>query len=226
MFNIFDVGLRPFAPHICKGCGRPGSTLCENCIFDNIDNKYAKCVVCGALTGHDNLCQKCRVLMPFDRAFVVGERKEVLEKLVGDFKYESERDGANAIAKLLDGVLPALPKSTVIIPIPTIAPHIRARGFGHTEIVTKRLARIQSLKCDLNLLLRTDSSVQHGLKLAERKKQAKKAFEINTKRPVPSEVLLFDDIYTTGATIIAASQILKKAGVKTINIAIVARQSK
>ena len=226
MANVIDAVLGVFSPHICKGCGKAGAILCENCIFDNIENKYAKCIVCGALTSSDNLCQICRVKMPFSRAWLVGERKGTLKKVVGDFKYNSERGGAKFIAKLLDGILPTLPDDIVIIPIPTISPHIRTRGFGHTEIVAKELARIRGLKYDLKLLLRADNSIQHGLGLRERKKQAEKAFVVSKKRPIPNEVLLFDDIYTSGSTIIAATKLLKQAGVKTVNVAIIAKQVK
>ena len=80
MINIIDSVSELFSPHIRKGCNKPGATLCDNCIFDNIDNKYAKCLICEALCKGDNLCQRCHNKMPFDRAFVVGERKGVLKK--------------------------------------------------------------------------------------------------------------------------------------------------
>ena len=221
---MIDKLLGIVSPHICKGCKEKGNTLCDSCIFNIIDDSYQKCIACGGLAKTGNLCQKCHSKMPFDRAFVVGERRDELKRLVGDFKYNSERAGAISVAKLLDGVLPALPHGTVIVPIPTIAPHIRQRGFGHMELVARKLARIRKMSYDSRLLIRIDNSVQHGLTLREREKRAAKTFGVNRHRSAPSEVLLIDDIYTSGHTMIAATKLLKKAGVKTVNVAIVAKQ--
>ncbi|MDR2524312.1 MAG: hypothetical protein LBC95_02090 [Candidatus Nomurabacteria bacterium] len=184
-----------------------------------------KCLVCGEVTKR-GLCRNCRLGVPFERAFVVGERRGALKRLVGDFKYNSERGNALVIARLLDAVLPVLPTGIVIVPIPTIAPHIRRRGFGHTELVAHHLAKSRHIPCDNRLLLRADNSVQHGLKARERQRQARTTFRLNPRRAVPPEILLLDDIYTTGATMIAAAKLLKKHGAKTINVAIVARQVK
>ena len=85
------------------------------------------------------------------------------------------------VAKLIDEILPTLPVGTVVVPIPTIASHIRMRGFGHTEIVAKKLAQTRHLKCSLKLLLRADNLIQHGYKFARTQETSPKAFEINEK---------------------------------------------
>ena len=223
---MIDRALGLVAPHTCKGCDKLGRGLCHECFFDIVDSGYDRCISCGILTTNDSLCRNCRARLPFERAFVVGERHNALKRLVGDFKFNSERGHAYVIADLLNSALPILPDDTVIIPIPTIAPHIRRRGFGHTELIAKILANKRHLACDRHLLLRANNSVQHGLSIRERQKQSRKAFRINNRKTIPSEVLLVDDIYTTGATIISASKLLKQTGVKTINVAIVARQTK
>ncbi|GHU07564.1 amidophosphoribosyltransferase [Alphaproteobacteria bacterium] len=223
---LLDRVLGLLSPHYCKGCGRAGSGLCEGCLLDITESPYGRCLGCGTVMMDGNICRTCRTKLPFDRAYVVGERRGTLKRLVGDFKFNSERGQARVIIRLLDAVLPILPDDTVIVPVPTIAPHVRQRGFGHTELVARLLAKQRHLRCDSHLLLRATNTVQHGLKAAERRKQAAKAFTVNQHRRFPAEILLLDDIYTTGATVIAAAKLLKKAGVQTINLAIVARQLK
>jgi ComF family protein len=220
---MIDWLLGMVSPHICKGCGKAGSGLCVECFNDIIDTDYGRCLHCEELTTIDNLCRNCQAKLPFDRAFVVGPRRGVLRRLVGDFKFNSERGQAREIVKLLDAVLPILPNGTVVVPIPTIAPHIRRRGFGHTELVARLFAHKRKMRSDNRILKRITSSVQHGLTASERAKQADQAFLVNRHKIMPQERLLIDDIYTTGATVIAASKLLKQTGVQTINVAIIAR---
>jgi ComF family protein len=221
---MFDKLLAPFSPHICKSCGAVGAALCERCIFDILDKKFNRCVICDNVVKGQNLCPTCGRQQPFAHVFVVGERSGALRRLVGDFKYNSERAAAATIAELLHQTLPELPPETVIVPVPTIAPHVRQRGFDHTRLVAHRLAKLRGLRLDGRLLMRRDNSVQHGLNAQARRVQAAQTFAVNNRRPVPHRVLLFDDIFTTGATTAAAAQLLKKAGVKTVDLAIVARQ--
>jgi ComF family protein len=221
---LLDWLLSWISPHVCKGCGQVGDGLCDSCFFDITNENYGKCLFCGEVAD-GNLCHSCASRLPFKRAFVVGERRGLLKRLVGDFKYNSERGNARVIARLLDATLPILPSGCVVVPIPTIAPHIRQRGFGHTELIARHFARIRRLPYSQKLLLRADNSIQHGLKARERQRQAAKAFLVSKRQTIPTEILLLDDICTTGATVTAAAKLLKKAGVKTINLAIVTRHS-
>jgi ComF family protein len=159
--------------------------------------------------------------------FVVGERTKTLKELVGNFKYLSRRESAQAIAELLDSVLPEnLPDDLVVVPLPTIPKHIRERGFDHMKLVARKLSRQRRLVCSLDLLGRTGNASQHSADLRQRQRQATQAFAINPSRPVPTKVFLVDDIYTTGATVTAVAKLLQKHGAKEIWLGIVARQMK
>jgi len=223
---LIDKVLGVFAPHHCRGCGQAGGGLCSDCFSVITDSPYSKCIICETLVTGNNLCATCRLKSPFLRVFVVGERAGTLKRLVDDFKFNSERGQVKVIIGLLDTVVPDLPSDTIVVPIPTIAPHIRQRGFGHTELIARLFARKRGLKYDGRLLTRITNSVQHGLTACERRKQAAETFAVNKRRVIPREILLIDDIYTTGATVIAAAKLLREAGVKTVNLAIIARQEK
>jgi ComF family protein len=222
---LLDSLLSLFAPHQCQGCGRLGSGLCNSCKNDIIDEIYANCLLCDSSASADNLCPTCRQTSQISRAFVVGENKGVLKNLLYNYKFGPIRGYGKVLSDILSSMLPILPTETVVVPIPTISKHIRQRGFGHIELVAKYLAHSRRLKYS-NLLLRLDNSVQHGLKAKDRAKAAAKTFLVNPQAKIPKEILLLDDIYTTGATIKAATKLLKSAGVKTINLAIIARHRK
>lgn len=228
---MIDLWLSWLSPHICKGCKAVGIALCDSCKKYILDQPWRKCIDCNGevdwtnFAWHGNLCGKCSGKSPFTRVFVVGERTGALKKLVGDYKFASERDNARPIAELISSTLPEeLPPELIIIPLPTIAKHIRERGLDHTKLVVRELARIRKMPANYHLLRRTDNTSQHLADSKARAKQAAKTFSINPRADIPKKILLVDDIYTTGATTKAAAELLKKRGVKEIWLAIVARQ--
>ncbi|MDR1196697.1 MAG: hypothetical protein LBL08_00220 [Candidatus Nomurabacteria bacterium] len=222
---LLDLLLSIVSPHLCKGCGVVGSGLCECCKNDITSEKWGNCLLCNGFSTTSNLCRNCRKNRLFADIFVVGESSGALKNLVYDFKFNSERGHARVLAELLDETLPILPNEVVVVPIPTIPKHIRQRGFGHTELVAKKLASLRGLKYAQNILIRADNSVQHGLKAKQRFMAAAKTFKIHRTKNLPEKILLVDDVYTTGATVKAAAKLLKAAGIKTIYLAIIARHN-
>ncbi|MCL1876630.1 hypothetical protein FWF74_01135 [Candidatus Saccharibacteria bacterium] len=148
-----------------------------------------------------------------------------MKRLVGDHKYFSERASAQPIAELLVATLPNdLPPGMVIVPLPTIPKHIRERGFDHTKLIARKLSRIRKIPINTSALRRTDNVSQHSATFQKRRQQAEKAFLINPNLKSTS-FLLIDDIYTTGATTIAAAKLLLQSGAKKVWLGIVARQT-
>jgi len=217
--------LSVIAPHICKGCGGVGAVLCERCVFNILQQKCDVCAVCGRRSPHGNLCARCRAHSPFAQLYAVGWRQTVLLRLLDDFKFNSERAAAQPIAKLLDVRLPELAGFTVV-PVPTAPAHVRQRGFGHAELVARRLARTRHMQCVPDLLARQTNVSQHFLNARERQAAAAQAFALNRRRKLPDKILLVDDIWTTGATLSAAARLLKSAGAQEIIGAVAAVQPK
>jgi ComF family protein len=228
---MIDSLLELLSPHICKGCSKSGSILCNCCKINILDNKFTFCVTCGIyLTTKEteengNQCKKCARSLPFTKIYIVGWRTDTLKKLVGDFKYNSEYGAAKTIAELLYESLPQLDKDVIITPIPTSATHIRRRGFDHMALIAKQLAKLTNHKTH-KLLWRETNVSQHEQSAVERRRLAAKMFSYNPRIEVPEKVLLIDDIWTTGATVTAAARLLKNAGVKEIQLGIIARHSR
>ncbi len=233
MNDLIDWTLDWLAPHICKGCGVIGRSLCECCIFNILRVKYRKCVFCGATTSdkrlvqHGNICANCARTAPFIRAFVAGERRGVLQKLVDEFKFHSERGSAGVMACLLDGILPdSLPSDMVIVPLTTVSRNVRIRGFDHMKIVAQKLARMRGLIVAPHVILRTNNLTQHFMETVDaRRRNAEKSFATNPRAKVPERILLIDDIITTGSSVKATAEALRQAGAKEVWLAVVARQA-
>jgi len=220
---MLDKVLSFIAPHHCCGCDNAGSLLCANCI--NYINDEAKmfCVACHRPTGKMWLCDDCKV--PYERAWVVGDREGVLQRVIGLYKFQRARDGYKVLGQLLLNTLPDLPPDTIIVPVPTVAGHIRERGYDHMLLIAKYVAKKRGLKIQ-RLLDRKTVTKQRQSTAAQRTSQAKQAFAISGVINPNIPYLLLDDVVTTGATIKYASLALRKAGAKHVWVAAIARQAK
>lgn len=208
------------APDHCYLCGKIGTTLCESCVYNITEDGFGCCILCLMPTSSDNLCMGCSG--PLTQAWVVGERSDVLQRLTDDSKFSSNRRDCVAQAKLLDRILPRLPADTKVVPIPTIWPHIRQRGFGHAEYVAHSLADIRSLHYS-PLLARATNSVQHGASRRQRQQQAERAYTCESKLSDAS-ILLVDDVCTTGASLVEAAKVLRRSGASSVWAAVTVTQ--
>ncbi|MBR2796060.1 ComF family protein [Candidatus Saccharibacteria bacterium] len=207
-------------PHSCRGCGCIGEALCNRCKNYIYNQHHNFCPRCKASTP-TGICDHCKDLPPI---FVATERAGLIDELIHDYKYSSNRSLAMPLADILDNCLPHISSPTIVVPLPTISKHLRARGFDHTKLIAKHLAKKHSNWQVKQLLIRTNSTVQVGSTKKDRVSQASKAYEINPKIKInpKSTYLLIDDVWTTGASMEAAIKKLRQAGVSQISVGILA----
>lgn len=221
-------------PHSCRGCGLMGEVLCERCKNHIIKTHRDICPNCkqpfsttntsdlSIFTSHK--CSRCHDLPPI---YVVGPRNTILGELIHDYKYHSIRALAKPLAELIHTTLPqSLPKNTILVPLPTASHHIRARGLDHTYLIAKHLGKTRHLSTK-HILIRDKNTVQVGSDRTKRLTQAKSAYRLNPKVKINPNTtyILIDDIWTTGASVKAASNILKQAGAQNLIIALLAYSS-
>lgn len=220
--NTTSVGLLDLiAPHSCRGCGCLGSIICERCKNNILATEFQICPNCKTKT-KNHRCSNCRNLPPF---YIVDERSSLIGTLVHDYKYHSTRALAKPLAEILDKTLPSTTNNTIIVPLPTINRHVRERGFDHTLLIAKHFAKIRHQNSKVKrILLRSKNTVQVGADRSTRLTQANSAYMINSKTKIDrnSTYILFDDVWTTGASIKSAIKKLRQAGAKNIIIAILA----
>ncbi len=218
---MIDHLLSVVAPHLCCGCGEIGTLLCDNCKYDIVNDVVKVCVQCGTPSGENNVCSSCET--PYVRAWCVGERSGVLQRLIGDFKFQNMYAAHVPLVDLLDQVIDQLPKDTIIVPVPTVPSHVRERGYDHTLLLGKRLAKRRGVRMQ-HVISRTTVTKQRDASRSQRIAQAKVAFKVKTPIDEAAPYLLIDDVVTTGATIKYASLALREAGAKEVWVAVIARQ--
>ena len=217
--TTFPSLLDLLAPHSCRGCGRIGKALCDRCKNNIILDHSNFCPNCKK-PNPIGKCQKCKSLPPI---FIINNRNNLIGKLIHDYKYNSVRSLAAPLAEILHHTLPTIDGPIAIVPLPTINSHIRKRGLDHTYLIAKHLAKLHH--CSIQkLLLRAKNTVQVGSSRKDRLTQALSAYQINSKVKVDPDAtyILFDDVWTTGASMKAAIKKLQQAGVCKIIVAILA----
>ena len=218
---MIDSLISLVAPHLCYSCGELGTVLCDNCKYNIISDYIDSCVLCETSSDISNVCTSCKPA--FSRAFCVGERTDELRRIIDAYKFENVKVAYKVLAQLLSRRIGHLPSSITIVPIPTIPSHIRQRGYDHTLLIAKELAKLQKLHLNSRLLKRITNTQQRGASKKQRQAQAKDAFRVDTS--VDGGVfLLIDDVITTGATVNFAAKDLLGAGADEVWVAIVAKQ--
>lgn len=220
--NIINV----IFPVYCRGCGDPGDYLCQRCKNYISEMLKRRSILNGKYSSADEaLIAEARTT--FKRVEYLGFRDEILGELIEECKYESAR---GIIPELADIVLKSYfsgGEPTVLVPMPTNRRHVRERGFDHMDLLAKYIERNSGgLVKRVRLLERAKDTVQVGTSGKIRRVQAKEAVKLNPKfcnknRQFAAEyrkanVVLIDDVWTTGASMIEAGKILRKAGINSL----------
>jgi ComF family protein len=155
--------------------------------------------------------------------------RDSAKRLLTQLKYQNRPEIAEFLGQQLaqTWLRHSLPHCS-IVPIPLHVDRQAERGYNQAGLIAHSFARFVGVRVLDNLLIRNKATTaQYGLSLSDRQQNLQDAFEINprsTRHLIQQQpVVLIDDIYTTGATVRAASQILNQAGIAVWGVAVVAR---
>ena len=156
----------------------------------------------------------------FDRGAAVFAYDDTMRRSISMFKYHNRREYAKIYAAEMYRhctyfLHQASPE--VILPVPVHPRKKRERGFNQAELVAKELGKLIEVPVDTGYLFRKEKTTpQKELTRQQRKENLRQAFGIEENGKYYKRVLLIDDIYTTGATIDAISDILRENQTKII----------
>jgi ComF family protein len=189
-------------------------------------------------------CPVCRrIERPFERAVAYGSYEGGLRELIHLLKYSGIRPAANVLGRMLaeaiTGLEPSLDEaglfdegSIVVVPVPLHKAKSRQRGFNQAELIARTALKFyparQRLQLAPDLLLRSrETSSQIGLTSHQRRANLRGAFAVGRRSEITGrEVILVDDVYTTGATATECARVLRRAGARKVWVATVARTLK
>lgn len=219
-------------PQLCLLCGTSlllnrgsgqwgGLPLCTACrrLLRPIEGE--RCRVCGLpLISEIEVCTRCRTVeYPFTANRAVYEYGGAIRELIAQYKFHGERRlatlFADELAKAAQWWFPGLP----VVPVPSRPRAVRRRGWDHVGVIAQELSRRHGVEV-LRLLRRDNGRSQKSLDFVHRLTNLRGRIHWTRrhygKLSPPVRVVLFDDVFTTGATASECSRILLERGVKEV----------
>lgn len=210
MKKIFNFLLDLIFPIECLGCNKEGVWICENCLSSIKLNK--------------NIQKSPSDL--FEGFFVALNYKDnqLCQEIIKRFKYSYIKELENSLSYLLYKYLnkalfkKIIDSNTIIIPVPLYKTRQRERGFNQSEIIAKNIAEKYGLEMGIDIIKRIrNTQSQAKLTGVHRRKNLKEAFKCFNPNIIKNkQVILVDDVFTTGSTLSEVATVLKNNGVKKI----------
>lgn len=233
----FEQWLETFLPLACPWCGRllasgaAKTDLCRACLEGILAAGGNRCPRCSrphaTLSASHHHCEPCLRTPPaFEKVHLVGLYQGSLKQAIHTFKYRDDPALAASLGRMLaDRLSEALDdfQPERIIPVPLHASRLRRRGYNQALELAKPVARILRVPLAAKLLERVRPTLpQQGLEARARQTNLHQAFALRT--PLDNaDVLLVDDVMTTGATARECSLALRRGGAGRIRIAVLGR---
>lgn len=215
-------------PRRCLDCGKWGQYFCPSCRKKIIPLEKQICPVCNkpSIYGLTHPC--CQTKYSLDGLASIFPYEGVIKKAITKLKYKFITDLAQDLIELIAFPFQAqirnssflIRNSTILAPIPLHSYRKRQRGFNQAELLGEILAKKFGWQFRADVLKRIRyTKPQVKLKKEERGKNIRGAFAFNKNSLFvirDSKFILFDDVWTTGATLREAGNILKRGRVKKV----------
>lgn len=223
-------------PPKCLKCAarvEQAHNICPDCWKGLHFISEPKCICCGYPFGlkmgidynvlGENRCGACQnVSRSFDQAISALRYDDDSRTMIIGFKHHDKLEYASYFAKLLNHAGAAFFKECdIIAPVPLHKKRLLKRRYNQSALISRILARELSLEHGPDLLIRTKNTPPQQGNIKKRSKNVRGAFKVGPKQRQAvkgKNILLIDDVYTTGSTAENCAKALKKAGAEKVNV--------
>ena len=201
--TVLDVIFPPRCP-VCRKAVKTHGQWCSTCL--------------GEVWAPRSLILAYHNLAFLDTCYTLCNYSKGVQSIIRSMKFRHLRRYGCYLSWLLS-IAPSRQLETfdIIIPVPLSSERLAARGYNQTEVIFRPWANQQGFQwCDI--LIRTQKTMpQWELTLKQRKSNIKGAFTVTHLEQIQGkEILLVDDIFTTGTTMDECARVLKKAGAASV----------
>lgn len=197
------------------------------------------CTICGKI--YKNwICPKCYLKIKKELKYCIIKEKDFHIMFLGfyennlrnsllKFKFNEKAYLSNLFIEVIkknDNFINCIKKYDYIIPVPMHKNNKKIRGYNQTEILAKKLAEECKIKYLENVLVKIrQNKRQSTLDRKQRRENVKDVYKLNNIESIKNKkILLMDDIYTTGNTVEACKNELKKGQAQEIDILVIAKK--
>ncbi len=223
---IYPKGLK------CVACSKSSdlldaNSICPECNHELYQIGDAGCSHCGRWLGHATLVQYCRDCIKeykaFDRCVSLVIYNERSRMMVHQLKFYEKRYLSESMACLMSSLLMDLSfvgEIDYIIPVPMHKSKEKKRGYNQVDLLVKYMCKQTGISSKLGVLEKIrNTESQNQLNRTERRRNVEGAFYVqNVDEILERNILLIDDVYTTGHTVSACSEVLKAAGAHKVYV--------
>jgi len=219
---VFSRLLDLVLPRRCVACGAGEELVCTACRSALLRLEGPLCARCGAPTAWPvERCRECAGRrVPFASARAAVAYDGPARPLVAGWKERGLRPLAREFAGLVVEVVPRPPVHELTF-VPGDPERSLKRGQNAAEALARELGRSWLLPVRKLLVRIEPARPQRGLSREERRRNVRGSFAVCA--PPAARVALVDDVYTTGATVVAATTELRRAGARTVHVVTFAR---
>ena len=213
-----------FFPKKCLSCGSEGQYLCPSCLT-KLKTPKQVCLECGRFSVNGITHPECKTLFSLDGLSSVWPYRGVIRKAIITLKYKFAYDVADEISFQASKILQNRPpvstfRKVLLVPIPLSRSRENWRGFNQSAYLGREIAKNLGWQFIPDFLLRKRFvKPQTGLTRKDRLKNIFGSFSFNSKYKKISrayQILVIDDVFTTGATMREVGRVLKKQGFKKV----------
>ena len=189
-----------------------------------------KCIICG-VEGFLGICSKCKSeikrVHQQEEIMAYGYYGGVLKKLILNLKYHKSFIAGKVLADLLCQIIIEKKLSIdCICYVPISKDSLKKRGFNQCSVLAKNISSILDIPVIDCLVKVKETKEQKLLGKEERMKNILDAFEIKNKEKLfKKNILLIDDVYTTGATINECKKNIEKCNINKIYLLTIAKSN-
>ena len=219
-----------FFPRECIGCGKVGDFICVQCSKKLSRLNPPFCLRCGKPESSGTFCHECwgksNSLDSIRSVFVFDG---ILREAVLSFKYRNLRAIANCLGEFMASYYKVNSLSgDILVPVPLNEKRIRDRGYNQSGLLAREISMSIGVPVSEKVIRRTrDCQPQARTKnVDERRRNMENAFSHIGDGVSGMDVVIIDDVCTSGATLEACAFALKSAGAKRVTGFTLAREIK
>jgi ComF family protein len=206
-------------PTHCVECNTTGSFICNDCLkkLHHIQSPY--CHKCGLPFSSSKFVHDCYCsIQGIDGIRSLYLYEGSIRRAIYAFKYGNLRAISHYFARMLFENIGNIPiTGEVLVPVPLHNKRLRQRGYNQAALLSKELGKLTGIAVNERTLYKiVDTKSQTQFNFLERRENTREAFACRDQRLTGKRVILIDDVCTTGATLSACAETLKKNGTYSV----------